>query len=571
MRPQRGEAGQVGQRDRGVQLGHGVGVVALLDELRTPVGPDPDDLQRVAAAFGVVQGDAVVHVVAAPVTVERGQHRRRRVGRGQRAAVAGLLGQLRRLRGQVAAGRRRRRSARPRPRPTRPPAPGRPRRRAGRRTRAGRAPAPVRARRAGGGSGPAARPRRPGAGPYSGTSRDRQATARSQSPRTWQASPSTRSIAGVRRPAGTLVQRLGDQRALTGRQQGGAVRRSAARPGRRRHRPGTGGAAPSRRRRARRTRPRPRPAAGPPRPGRSASRASAYSRDAGVSANQPSGVDGAMWTPRRSSAATVAAASGTPSAVQQRGAEALQRGTHPQQRDQLRPARADTSLVEQCLDQSDQAAPGEQPGQHAVPVAGRGQRLGDQPDGGRPAAGEAPHRRRRAGAGPHRRRGPAARPSPARRSPSASATRTRSCPRTRSRDTPNGRSAREPTTRCSRRGAMSQRSATMPDRGRSGELLQVVQHQDHVGGEPGLQLAGERRHERVQAGRDVRAARALQRRRQGVQQPGRGGGEAGQQPAGQRDRVTVERGDRVPGRTGATRPTAPARWSCRSPARRSAR
>jgi hypothetical protein len=53
---QRGEPGEVGEAHRRVQLGERLGVVALLQESGSAVGPDADELQDVARPLGVIQG-----------------------------------------------------------------------------------------------------------------------------------------------------------------------------------------------------------------------------------------------------------------------------------------------------------------------------------------------------------------------------------------------------------------------------------------------------------------------------------------------------------------------------------
>ena len=81
------EPGQLGGRDRQVELGDGLGVLSLLGEPAAPVGADAHDLGDVAGALGVVEGDVVEAGVGREVAVQGGEHRPRRVRRGECAVV----------------------------------------------------------------------------------------------------------------------------------------------------------------------------------------------------------------------------------------------------------------------------------------------------------------------------------------------------------------------------------------------------------------------------------------------------------------------------------------------------
>ena len=78
-RGERVRAGQLGGRDRLVELGDRLGVLALLGEPAAPVGADAHDLRDVAGALGVVEGDLVEAGVGGQVAAQGGEHRPRRV------------------------------------------------------------------------------------------------------------------------------------------------------------------------------------------------------------------------------------------------------------------------------------------------------------------------------------------------------------------------------------------------------------------------------------------------------------------------------------------------------------
>ena len=88
-REERGEAGEIGEADGRLQLRERVLVRPLLDVARRPVRVDPDDLEKVACPFGVLQRPQVVGVVGASVAVERGEHRENGVRGRERLRVAG--------------------------------------------------------------------------------------------------------------------------------------------------------------------------------------------------------------------------------------------------------------------------------------------------------------------------------------------------------------------------------------------------------------------------------------------------------------------------------------------------
>ncbi len=81
-------ATQIGEPRGDVELGEGLGELAVLGQMRAVVAPDAHELEEILRSLGVVESAGVVAVVGDVVAVDASDHRQHRVRRGQGLVVA---------------------------------------------------------------------------------------------------------------------------------------------------------------------------------------------------------------------------------------------------------------------------------------------------------------------------------------------------------------------------------------------------------------------------------------------------------------------------------------------------
>ena len=92
-------AAEVGEPGGDVELGQGLGELAVFGEVRAIVAADPHELEEVVRPLGVLEAEGVVAMLGDVVAVDAGDHREHRVGGrqglvviGPRRQIEGLLG-----------------------------------------------------------------------------------------------------------------------------------------------------------------------------------------------------------------------------------------------------------------------------------------------------------------------------------------------------------------------------------------------------------------------------------------------------------------------------------------------
>jgi hypothetical protein len=99
-----GEAGELGESRRGLELGERLFVASFVIEMRAAVRPDSNQLQDVVRPFSVIQGQTVVPVPLSPIALQRrGEHRKHCVNGCESLWVGGDLRRLARPRHCISA------------------------------------------------------------------------------------------------------------------------------------------------------------------------------------------------------------------------------------------------------------------------------------------------------------------------------------------------------------------------------------------------------------------------------------------------------------------------------------